>query len=938
LLERNRQAIVKVIVRGTTPTDSEETREGSGFFIYSGNGTSYLVTAAHVIGSNSTEQNNNSDWKVELGSIKRTIEVLSLDEHGSLMQRSNDAQWVPAPLALGVDLALLMIYQDNFRTLPLATTLSDRLNDFHDVMLIGFPSGSTNISRPTPIGIGQLKSPSTFSIVNGVGSQPGESGAPWIDLHSGRVFGVATAARVQANRVSSEATPITLIMPALQGPLPAGYVRVRQEEEIFREARGDILRLKEYLAACVACEFKDAVQSELSSLQERQRRRERAREEEEAYRVTRGDLTKLKIYVATCTVCEFKIAAQSEINSIEEQERRAERALQEERTYAEARGDLERLRAYISGCSICEFKVAAQSEAGSLEEQQRRAERVRHEEVDYRDARGSLEKLRIYVTTCTICQFKDAAQSEITSLDEQQRQAERSRQEEQDYRDARGDLDKLRTYLTTCSICQFKQAAQSEIRSVEEQQRRVERAREEAMTYRAARGNIEKLRSYVTGCMICEYKSAAQSEITSMEEQQGRAARVRQEAATYVSALGDIEKLKSYLATCAVCEFRDAAQSEVISIGRQNCDRFMATQFDPDLSASIPFVADTAVLSESDVEQAVVACVTARESTGSRRYAAQAGRAYAARASRRSRSGNESGARSDMDEAVAHWKASGAEGSGAAMNFLGAYFKGTFNSSTLSFVSPDFAKALEYWQKGADAENAKAMRNAGGMLLVGSPDFAPVQRDVPRARRLLEKAIQRGEMTAASELGKAFFYGWSPELGKDVPRGLDLLTKACAAKDPGAREFFDLEMSRDRFRSFMPAVRPVGCEGSDPRGQGATSATPTYWDYNESVYYLLAKGTGRKFYFYSPREGLVAVGVKRDTLFFEGTREGNQYKGYAYVFSKSCAPAAYEVAGSLSSNQNEIKLVGKAPRRNASCQIVSYADDPITLTLRTVPP
>jgi hypothetical protein len=156
LLDRNRQAIVKVIVRGVTPDGADKTNEGSGFFIYSADGFSYIVTAAHVLGSNATNADN-PHWKVEPGGVlRRTIEILSLDDHNNLVRRSENADRMPIQLAPELDLALLMIPRDGYKTLAVAGKLAERTTTY-DLLLMGFKAGSTRLSIPTPTGLANLR-------------------------------------------------------------------------------------------------------------------------------------------------------------------------------------------------------------------------------------------------------------------------------------------------------------------------------------------------------------------------------------------------------------------------------------------------------------------------------------------------------------------------------------------------------------------------------------------------------------------------------------------------------------------------------------------------------------------------------------------------------------------------------------------------------------
>jgi hypothetical protein len=258
---------------------------------------------------------------------------------------------------------------------------------------------------------------------------------------------------------------------------------------------------------------------------------------------------------------------------------------------------------------------------------------------------------------------------------------------------------------------------------------------------------------------------------------------------------------------------RPPSVAEAISSAQQQCDLAMATQFDADLVGVTP-VLDTALLSDDDIEHAIKACEIARTGPG-RRFATELGRAYAARAVRLASSpGSQDQARTVMDKAISEWKVAENRGSGAAKNFLGAAYKGTFNTKDFSFFQPDYQTALKYWLEGDEIGNVKATRNAGGLLLLGPPDFPGVRRDLPRARELLTKAIRQGDMTAASLYGQALFYNFPAGIAvgnNPASEGLNYLIMACAKGDPSAAEFFTKEMARSGRSPLLPAMRPTGC-------------------------------------------------------------------------------------------------------------------------------
>ena len=106
------------------------------------------------------------------------------------------------------------------------------------------------------------------------------------------------------------------------------------------------------------------------------------------------------------------------------------------------------------------------------------------------------------------------------------------------------------------------------------------------------------------------------------------------------------------------------------------------------------------------------------------------------------------------------------------------------------------------------------------------------------------------------------------------------------------------------------------------------------WEHNGSTVYLESSGSSRKFYYEAPRAGL---SVKRGTLLFNGVKNGDQYSGTAYVFSKECGPIGYSVSGTVSTDQRSVTMIGKAPRRDANCRVVGYRDDELVFTFQDSP-
>ncbi|MGE0612559.1 MAG: caspase domain-containing protein, partial [Hyphomicrobiales bacterium] len=119
--------------------------------------------------------------------------------------------------------------------------------------------------------------------------------------------------------------------------------------------------------------------------------------------------------------------------------------------------------------------------------------------------------------------------------------------------------------------------------------------------------------------------------------------------------------------------------------------------------------------------------------------------------------------------------------------------------------------------------------------------------------------------------------------------------------------------------SLAPPPQPQGTDVG--RGAGAPSS---YWNHNGSVVYLVAEGNRRAFYYHRPRSGMLQAGARPHDLLFEGWKEGNSYKGTAYLFSPVCGKAAYQVSGSVQNGDRRVVMQGTAPRLDNSCRAVSY--------------
>lgn len=133
-------------------------------------------------------------------------------------------------------------------------------------------------------------------------------------------------------------------------------------------------------------------------------------------------------------------------------------------------------------------------------------------------------------------------------------------------------------------------------------------------------------------------------------------------------------------------------------------------------------------------------------------------------------------------------------------------------------------------------------------------------------------------------------------------------------------------------RMPAPSKSKVTIRREGNRQEEAQKA-PSMWEHNGSVMYLVAAGRSRRFYYAQPRAGVRVVGVKQNTLLFDGNRIGSRYTGTAYFFTKRCGRIPYKVEGSVSPDHRTVVMVGRAPRLNRQCQPIGSVRDTLSFQL-----
>jgi hypothetical protein len=113
----------------------------------------------------------------------------------------------------------------------------------------------------------------------------------------------------------------------------------------------------------------------------------------------------------------------------------------------------------------------------------------------------------------------------------------------------------------------------------------------------------------------------------------------------------------------------------------------------------------------------------------------------------------------------------------------------------------------------------------------------------------------------------------------------------------------------------------------------AYAATPTFWDHDGSVVYLVADGNKLDFYYQEPRSGMLQAGARPGSLLFSGRAIGMRYFGIAYIFSSHCGKYLYEVSGPILDDYHRVVLSGQAPQIGEDCRVRGYYSDQLEFTL-----
>lgn len=97
------------------------------------------------------------------------------------------------------------------------------------------------------------------------------------------------------------------------------------------------------------------------------------------------------------------------------------------------------------------------------------------------------------------------------------------------------------------------------------------------------------------------------------------------------------------------------------------------------------------------------------------------------------------------------------------------------------------------------------------------------------------------------------------------------------------------------------------------------------WSHNDALVELVSVGNERIFRYLEMYASTVPASP--GDIVFRGRRIGGTYTGTAYLFSSRCGRIGYRVSGYITNGESRVVMTGRAPRRNAQCQVVGYLSD-----------
>src|SRR6266581_2575899 len=177
----------------------------------------------------------------------------------------------------------------------------------------------------------------------------------------------------------------------------------------------------------------------------------------------------------------------------------------------------------------------------------------------------------------------------------------------------------------------------------------------------------------------------------------------------------------------------------------------------------------------------------------------------------------------------------------------------------------------------------------------------------------------------AAEVGLFFYAGH----GMQVAGQNYLLPVDAKAETADA---LDWEMVRLYFNPATsaptPTPQPPAPPPPSPPLPTVLFPSRSVWTHNGSVMSVTMANNKIRILYEEPRAGMVAEGVRRGTLLFEGEAFGERLLGTAFVFDRRCSGGIpYQVSGDALQGRQRIVITGQAPSQLDSCQPVQYRPD-----------
>ena len=225
--------------------------------------------------------------------------------------------------------------------------------------------------------------------------------------------------------------------------------------------------------------------------------------------------------------------------------------------------------------------------------------------------------------------------------------------------------------------------------------------------------------------------------------------------------------------------------------------------------------------------------------------------------------------------------------------------------------------------------------------------FVELARD--SLRRLDDRAWQLAVSAGTREAITTYQNTWSAFSGRHLQ---DAQIKLNELDDDDAWNTASLEDTPEAYRRYLANrswTRHVAQAHKrlDELSEAASNADRrTYWDLHEndpevkcvaiSTMYSITEGAVVKFYYEIPSKCMKDLPVNKDTLKFEGEKNGKWYQGKAYVFTKYCGGKSigYDMSGSENDDHTLITLRGPAPViEKETCRVHHRTWDSMNSTL-----